>query len=34
MEAVEAMADLVRHFQKMRVAGAFHPAGAARKEKL
>src|SRR5579885_3775959 len=26
MEAVEAMADLVRHFEKMRVEGAFRPA--------
>jgi hypothetical protein len=27
MEAVEAMADLVRHFEKMRAEGAFRPAG-------
>ena len=28
MEAVEAMADLVRHFQKLRAEGAFRPAAA------
>jgi hypothetical protein len=26
MEAVEAMADLVRHFEKIRAEGAFRPA--------
>lgn len=31
MEAVEAMADLVRHFEKMRAEGAFRPAAASEK---
>lgn len=26
MEAVEGMADVVRHFKRMRARGAFHPA--------
>ncbi|HET6673925.1 MAG TPA: hypothetical protein VFG71_01230 [Nitrospiraceae bacterium] len=33
MEAVEAMADLVRHFQKMRAERAFRPAAASEKRK-
>lgn len=31
MEAVEAMADLIRHFEKMRAEGAFRPAVASEK---
>jgi hypothetical protein len=33
MEAVEAMADLVRHFQQMRAEGAFRPAAGLEKRK-
>lgn len=31
MEAIEAMADLVRHFDKIRGEGAFRPAPASEK---
>ena len=33
MEAVEAMADLVRHFEKMRGEGAFRPAAASEEQR-